>query len=169
MLDPCLSPWTYEKKVGAGWLYNEPDLLFNDAEFDTFPVYYNNVGRVTSWTDENIIDICGVSVFAFMDGTTFQFMDGTNFDFNSPPDCSLSGADSVWNYEKRLGNGWLYNEAGMLFNDTMFDGFNVYYNRLGDDTHWTYEQTIDGCVPVPYQFMDSSNFLFMDGTNFDFN
>ena len=135
MSDPCLSPWTYEKKVGAGWLYNEPDLLFNDAEFDTFPVYYNSLGLATEWDEVD----------------------------------EISDFTAVWDYELPTGEAWKYNEPEILFNSPIFDGYVVYYNRLGNDTHWTYEQTIDGCVPVPYQFMDSSNFQFMDGTQFDFN
>ena len=46
---------------------------------------------------------------------------------------------SPWIYEKKVGRGWLYDEAGLSYDNDSFDDLDVYYNALGVTTTWSEE------------------------------
>ncbi len=80
----CSTDWTTEKKPGGGWLYNNPEITYNEDTFDGLTVYYNSLGLATSWIWEDPIDGCNDAdvPVTFMDGTTYTFMDGTSYEYN---------------------------------------------------------------------------------------
>ncbi len=76
-----------------------------------------------------------------------------------------------WVEERAPGRGWVYDQAGMTYDDALFDGFEVLYNQLGFVTTWTFEDPIDGCNddPEPFTFQDGTAYTFQDGTSYEFN
>lgn len=44
-----------------------------------------------------------------------------------------------WQFEQESGGGWLYDEAGMSYDENEWETFPVYYNSLGSETSWSYE------------------------------
>lgn len=129
----CVSTWEYEKKVGKGWSYDEPDLAYDSAEFDDLDVYYEALGITTVW------------------------------DTDSAPFVA------VYEYEQSVFGGYEYDQDGLEYDSSLFDTYSVYYNSLGQATEWFYEDFIDYCKPVVFQFMNGDTFQFQNGDTFEFN
>lgn len=83
----------------------------------------------------------------------------------------MAGCTTDCIHEKKPGGGWTYNNPGITYNMTVFDGIPVTYNTLGQVTTWTYEEPIDGCnVVVTFlAWMDGDDATFQDGDTIQFN
>ena len=46
--------WTNQTRPGKGWVYNQPELLYNSTKdpLTDQDVFYNTEGTDTSWTNE---------------------------------------------------------------------------------------------------------------------
>lgn len=76
---------------------------------------------------------------------------------------------AVYEYEPKVFGGYEYNQDGMSYNESLFDNLSVYYDSLGQATEWFYEDFIDYCTPVVFQFMNGDTYQFQNGDTFEFN
>lgn len=100
--------------------------------------------------------------------------DGNDVYFNSLAletvwDTESAPSVAAYVYEPKVAGGYTYNLEGTIYNQGTYDNFIVYYNSLGQDTEWFYEDFIDFCRPIPFLFMDGDDYLFQNGDVFEFN
>jgi hypothetical protein len=151
----CSSPWEYEKKTGAGWSYDEPTLAYDATDFDTSEVYYDSLSLVTIWDTDTAPSTA-------------------TYEYEAPAVVSVWTTDSapsvsVYEYSILNGDGYEYDQDTLEYDAPMFQAFTVYYDKLGLVTEWQYDSLIEGCLPVPYLFMDGIEFQFQNGTIKEFN
>lgn len=104
----CTSPWEYEKLVGRGWSYNEPDFTYNSSEFDTFDPLYNSLGISTVWAEDTQLEDIEVD-------WNYEHRNGEGWLYNEP-DLSYNssefdtfvvrytylGLPTIWSYEEAI-------------------------------------------------------------------
>jgi hypothetical protein len=88
---------------------------------------------------------------------------------NTVWDTQTAPAIALYEYETKVSGGYEYNLDGLTYDSPLFDTFKVFYNSLGQDTPWFYEDFIDYCTPVVFQFMNGDTYQFQNGDTFDFN
>jgi hypothetical protein len=50
-----MTTWTYQTKIGAGWLYNQTGINYDSSEDPESgePLKYDSLGTPTTWTNES--------------------------------------------------------------------------------------------------------------------
>lgn len=180
----CTSSWEYEKKVGAGWSYNEPDLAYDAPIFDKSDVYYNALSLQTVW-DTDTAPAIALYEYETGVGQGWEYdQDGLAYDSSLFDDANVYfnglGLETSWitdsapvishyDYETKNGGGYEYNQPDMAYNAMHLEDLQVFYNYAGRSTEWFLDDTIENCTPDVFIFMDGETYQFQDGTTKYFN